>query len=92
MYEFQFLGQENEPTQEEINQGFIHHIATLLNLHGVGKHFVNSIRELENRPITKSDIYAIMNHNSNQIDKVKDILCNCPVTRVKKWNDENDED
>lgn len=90
MYEFNFHGQEKEPTKEEILQGFIHYTATLLNLHGAGKHTVAKFRELETRPIAKGDVHFIMNRCCDQVDRIKTILVNCPTIKVEKSDDNSE--
>lgn len=84
MYEFNLMGQEREPTQEEIWQGLIHHTATLLNLYGAPKHFVARFREIESRPPNKEDVYFIMNKGCDRIDEMKHILSRCPTITIER--------
>lgn len=84
MYEFNIRPNDKEPTAEEIHEGFIHHLATLLNLYGAGKHLVSDIRKMGDRALTKEDVYLIMAKCCDRQDHLKTILSNCPSINVKK--------
>lgn len=89
MFPFNIVPIEREPTKDELIEGFIHYISSTLLLHGVGKNFCKWVSELKSETLCIEDIYKIMNHNSHQIDRVKDILFNLPTIKISTDNSDD---
>jgi hypothetical protein len=91
-YEFQFMGQEKEPSDEEILEGFIHHTTTLLHLYGAPKYIVAHLRECEKRKLNKQDVYEVMNCIGSKIDKIKTIISQVPTIAIERLKPDEDDD